>query len=100
MGEGISRYRSSNQLSPKISPSEVEWQFAHPAPDGIGRAIRWGIDGTPDRKTDYQIWCGPITGGPQRVGGVKGTYLDDINQRKCVQIALSFLEVSVKLRTP
>lgn len=56
----------------------------------LGNATRWAISGTPDRRTDYQIWCGPAMGAFNR--WVRGTFLADPACRTVAQVALNLLE--------
>jgi trans-AT polyketide synthase/acyltransferase/oxidoreductase domain-containing protein len=51
----------------------------------LGLASRWSNNGDPARKMDYQIWCGPSMGAFN--AWVKGTYLEDIKNRKVVTVA-------------
>jgi len=56
----------------------------------LGKASRWAIDGDPDRRTDYQIWCGPAMGAFNR--WVAGSFLADPANRTVAQIARNLLE--------
>jgi PfaD family protein len=56
----------------------------------LGNSSRWGIDGEPSRRTDYQIWCGPAMGSFNR--WVKGSFLAEPAHRTVVQIARNLLE--------
>ena len=56
----------------------------------LGKASRWAIEGTPDRRTDYQIWCGPAMGAFNR--WVAGSFLTDPANRTVAQIARNLLE--------
>ena len=56
----------------------------------IGLASHWAIQGVPDRKMDFQIWCGPAMGAFNR--WVRGSFLADRSNRAVVQIALNLLE--------
>jgi trans-AT polyketide synthase, acyltransferase and oxidoreductase domains len=56
----------------------------------IGLASHWAIQGVPNRKMDYQIWCGPAMGAFNR--WVRGSFLADLPNRSVVQIALNLLE--------
>ncbi|MBF0375885.1 MAG: PfaD family polyunsaturated fatty acid/polyketide biosynthesis protein [Desulfamplus sp.] len=55
----------------------------------LGLSSRWSINGDPDRKMDYQIWCGPSIGAFNQ--WVKGTYLEKSDNRKVADIALNLL---------
>lgn len=51
---------------------------------------QWARDGVTGRRGDYQIWCGPAMGGFNY--WAKGSFLEDPQNRDCVQIALNLLE--------
>jgi PfaD family protein len=61
----------------------------------LGRASRWAIDGDPDRRLDYQIWCGPAMGAFN--AWTAGSFLADPAQRTVAQIALNLLEGAAHL---
>ncbi|KFF95015.1 2-nitropropane dioxygenase [Streptomyces scabiei] len=56
----------------------------------LGQSSRWAITGEPDRRTDYQIWCGPAMGAFNR--WTRGSFLALPENRSVVQIALNLLE--------
>lgn len=56
----------------------------------LGQSSRWAIAGIPERRLDYQIWCGPAMGAFN--AWVKGTFLEDPDQRGVVQMGLNLLE--------
>ncbi|MFC5700206.1 PfaD family polyunsaturated fatty acid/polyketide biosynthesis protein [Cohnella faecalis] len=56
----------------------------------LGKASRWAIDGTPERKLDYQIWCGPAMGSFN--AWTAGSFLEQPRNRTVVQIACNLLE--------
>ncbi|MCK6507875.1 PfaD family polyunsaturated fatty acid/polyketide biosynthesis protein [Myxococcota bacterium] len=56
----------------------------------LGQSSRWAIAGLPERRPDYQIWCGPAMGAFNR--WVKGSFLEAPDQRTVVQIARNLLE--------
>jgi hypothetical protein len=61
----------------------------------LGRASRWAIDGDPDRRLDYQIWCGPAMGAFN--AWAAGSFLEDPGQRTVAQIAHNLLEGAAQL---
>lgn len=61
----------------------------------LGNSSRWPILGEPDRKMDYQIWCGPAMGSFN--AWVKGSFLESPEQRHVGQIALNLLEGAAKM---
>lgn len=56
----------------------------------LGKSSRWAIDGDPTRRLDYQLWCGPAMGAFNT--WVKGSFLEPVENRTTVQIALNLLE--------
>lgn len=63
----------------------------------LGLASRWAIQGHPDRKMDYQIWCGPAMGAFN--AWVAGSFLADLAARNVAQIGRNLLEgAAVTLR--
>jgi trans-AT polyketide synthase, acyltransferase and oxidoreductase domains len=56
----------------------------------LGNASRWSIDGTADRRVDYQIWCGPAMGAFN--AWTAGSFLAEPDNRDAVQIARNLLE--------
>jgi hypothetical protein len=61
----------------------------------LGSSSRWAIAGTPSRRADYQIWCGPAMGAFNT--WVAGTFLAEPSQRGVVQIALNLLEGAAQI---
>ncbi|MFF3641085.1 PfaD family polyunsaturated fatty acid/polyketide biosynthesis protein [Streptomyces sp. NPDC002564] len=56
----------------------------------LGNASRWAIEGTTERATDFQIWCGPAMGAFNR--WTAGSFLADPAERTVVQVALNLME--------
>jgi len=56
----------------------------------VGLGSHWAIAGVPERKFDYQVWCGPAMGAFN--GWVRGTFLAELRHRSVVQVALNLLE--------
>lgn len=56
----------------------------------LGRASRWAIEGTPDRVSDWQIWCGPAQGAFN--AWAAGSFLAPAANRTVVQVARNLLE--------
>jgi PfaD family protein len=56
----------------------------------VGNSSRWPIVGEPDRRADYQIWCGPAMGAFNRWAA--GSFLERPENRRVQQIALNLLE--------
>jgi PfaD family protein len=59
----------------------------------LGKSSRWAISGEPQRRADYQIWCGPAMGAFN--AWVKGSFLEEPAARTVAQIALNLLEGAV-----
>ncbi len=55
----------------------------------LGLATRWGIQGDPQRRMDYQIWCGPAMGAFN--DWVRGSYLEAPENRHVVTMARELL---------
>ena len=51
----------------------------------LGLTSHWSNTGEKGRETDYQIWAGPAIGAFNN--WVKGSYLEDVSQRKTVEVA-------------
>jgi len=56
----------------------------------LGLSSRWSIDGAPDRRLDYQIWCGPAMGAFN--AWTAGTFLAEPANRQVAQVARNLLE--------
>lgn len=61
----------------------------------LGLASRWAIEGNSERKQDYQIWCGPAMGAFN--AWVRGSFLEAVENRTVVQIALNLMEGAATL---
>ncbi len=55
----------------------------------LGQASRWANAGLPDRKVDYQIWCGPSMGSFNQ--WCKGTFLENVKERHADLAALNIM---------
>lgn len=55
----------------------------------LGQASHWANRGEPDRKVDYQVWCGPAMGAFNE--WVQGSFLQEPEQRQVVTVALNIL---------
>ncbi|GAK60374.1 2-nitropropane dioxygenase, NPD [Candidatus Vecturithrix granuli] len=55
----------------------------------LGLASHWANRGEPDRKLDYQIWCGPAMGAFNE--WVKGSFLESPEHRQVIAVALNIL---------
>jgi trans-AT polyketide synthase, acyltransferase and oxidoreductase domains len=55
----------------------------------LGQSSRWANAGVPDRKVDYQVWCGPAMGAFNE--WTKGSFLEQSKNRTVVTVALNLL---------
>jgi PfaD family protein len=55
----------------------------------LGRSSKWANSGNPERKFDYQIWCGPSMGAFN--AWVNGSFLEKPENRKVVTLAMNLL---------
>ncbi len=55
----------------------------------LGQASRWANQGVPERKLDYQVWCGPAMGAFNE--WVRGTFLEAPEQRHAATVGLNIL---------
>ena len=55
----------------------------------LGLSSKWAIQGIPERKMDYQIWCGPAIGAFNQ--WVKGSFLEDYKNRHVAEVAMNLL---------
>ena len=56
----------------------------------LGLAAYWSINGVENRKTDYQIWCGPAMGAFN--DWVRGTYLETPPNRHVADVARQIMD--------
>src|SRR5690606_22148199 len=56
----------------------------------LGQASRWAIVGEAERRTDFQIWCGPAMGAFN--AWTAGSFLAAAENRTAVQVARNLLE--------
>jgi trans-AT polyketide synthase/acyltransferase/oxidoreductase domain-containing protein len=56
----------------------------------LGQSSRWAIAGDPERRADYQIWCGPAMGAFNQ--WATDSFLADPAQRTVVQVARNLME--------
>jgi PfaD family protein len=56
----------------------------------LGLASRWAIAGQADRRSDYQIWCGPAMGAFN--AWAEGSFLERPEDRGAVQVARNLME--------
>jgi len=56
----------------------------------LGLSSNWANAGTPDRKLDYQIWCGPSMGAFN--DWTRGSYLENVENRNVVTVAKNIMQ--------
>ena len=62
----------------------------------LGQASHWAIKNDPQRRADYQIWCGPAMGAFNH--WVKDSFLEPLENRTVVQIAKNLMEGAAVLQ--
>ena len=55
----------------------------------LGQLSRWANAGEPERKLDYQVWCGPAMGALNE--WTRGSFLETARNRRVVTVALNLL---------
>ncbi|WP_246052149.1 PfaD family polyunsaturated fatty acid/polyketide biosynthesis protein [Desulfobotulus mexicanus] len=55
----------------------------------LGQASLWAIQGNPDRKVDYQVWCGPAMGAFN--AWTKNSFLEEVSERRIRTVAFNLL---------
>lgn len=55
----------------------------------LGQASLWAIQGNPDRKVDYQVWCGPAMGAFN--AWTKNSFLEEASERRIRTVAFNLL---------
>ncbi len=61
----------------------------------LGLATHWAVQGVPDRKSDYQIWCGPAMGAFN--DWVRGTSLEQPENRHVAEIGKLLMDEAAVL---
>lgn len=89
-------WESTRAFFSKRDPSQLEkaeknlrYKMALIFRSYLGQASHWANKGDMDRKVDFQIWCGPAMGAFNE--WVKGTYLEQPENRKVVPVGLNIL---------
>mgnify|MGYP000094310446 FL=1 len=73
----------------KLAESKPKHKMALIFRSYLGRSSFWAISGDPERKIDFQIWCGPAIGAFNE--WVRGTFLEKPENRKVVTVAMNLL---------
>ncbi len=81
----------------RVDPKQIERAEADPKHrmalvfrSYLGQSSNWAIQGLPNRRMDFQIWCGPAMGAFN--AWTAGTFLAEPKNRGAVQIAYNLLE--------
>lgn len=89
-------WQDTVQFFEQRDPEQVERAREHPKRKMalifrwyLGLSSKWSNSGDPDRHLDYQIWCGPSMGAFN--DWVRGSYLEEPQNRRVVDIALHIL---------
>jgi PfaD family protein len=61
----------------------------------LGLASRWAVSGVPERRMDYQVWCGPAMGAFN--DWARGSYLEAPQGRRVADVALHLLTGAAQL---
>lgn len=97
-------WRQTLEYWQRRDPSQVERAHADPKHRMalvfrwyLGQSSRWANAGVPDRKIDYQVWCGPAMGAFNE--WTRGTPLERPEQRRVVTVARALMHgAAVTLR--
>jgi PfaD family protein len=89
-------WRQTREFFLKRDPSQVPKAEADPKHRMalvfrwyLGQSSRWANAGVPDRKVDYQVWCGPAMGAFNE--WARGSFLEQPRNRTVVTVALNLL---------
>ncbi len=90
-------WKSTREFWSNTDPEEIEKAEADPHHrmalvfrSYLGQSSKWSISGTANRRSDYQIWCGPAMGAFN--AWTAGSFLAEAANRDVVQIARNLLE--------
>lgn len=61
----------------------------------LGLSSRWAIDADPERRADYQLWCGPAMGACN--AWLRGSHLEAPAARGVVELALNLLDGAARV---
>ncbi|MCK5861991.1 MAG: PfaD family polyunsaturated fatty acid/polyketide biosynthesis protein [Candidatus Hydrogenedentes bacterium] len=61
----------------------------------LGSAVQWATSGEEERKSDFQVWCGPAMGAFN--DWTRGSYLEEPANRKVAVVALQMLHSATLL---
>ncbi len=86
--------RDSNQI--RLAETDSKHKMALVFRYYLGLSSKWAIQGQRDRIMDYQIWCGPAQASFNE--WVRGTFLEQLENRNVVQVALNILEGACQIQ--
>jgi trans-AT polyketide synthase, acyltransferase and oxidoreductase domains len=92
--EGYWRTRDIREVERALSDSKH--QMALLFRSYLGQSSKWAIHGVPERRMDYQIWCGPAMGTCN--DWLKGSFLQDHTKRTAPQVALNIMEGAMSIQ--
>ena len=87
--------QNTNPREAERAETDGNKRFALVARRYLFMGAQWAREGTPDRVSDYQIWCGPAQGAFNE--WVAGTFLEPIENRTVRQIAYNLMEGAARL---
>lgn len=89
-------WQNTRNFFKKRDPSQIEIAEKNPKHkmalvfrSYLGQASLWAKNGDPNRRMDYQIWCGPAMGAFN--AWAKGTFLEKTDQRLTATIGMNLL---------
>jgi PfaD family protein len=82
-------FRKSDPKQIELAKKDPRHKMALIFRSYLGRSSGWATNGDPDRKIDYQVWCGPAMGAFNE--WVRGSFLEKMENRKTVTVAMNLL---------
>ncbi|MEM7587868.1 MAG: PfaD family polyunsaturated fatty acid/polyketide biosynthesis protein [Acidobacteriota bacterium] len=90
-------WNSTKKFFERVDPKQIERAERDPKHrmalvfrSYLGQSSNWAIQGLPNRRMDFQIWCGPAMGAFN--AWTAGTFLAEPQNRGAVQIARNLME--------
>ncbi|MBU8848496.1 MAG: PfaD family polyunsaturated fatty acid/polyketide biosynthesis protein, partial [Desulfobacterales bacterium] len=81
--------KTGNMKEIKKAQSDPKHKMALVFRSYLGLSSKWAIQGIPQRKMDYQIWCGPAIGAFNQ--WAKGSFLEIHENRRTAEIAFNLM---------
>ena len=82
-------HKTGNIKEIKRAQNDPKYKMALVFRSYLGLSSKWAIQGIPQRKMDYQIWCGPAIGAFNQ--WVKGSFLETHENRRTAEIAFNLM---------